>query len=161
MMQSLLGASRVIHMNTDMTITKQLTQLNITTCESLIWHHAQYSIHVHHHAWKLAHHTVLATCKWPLTSIDELESSCRVVFALYFLNLLLEGKNLNTDQKHMITLCSHVHACTHTGRAVIRLVILIRAHQHVFYSNKGFHTVAKLLNVCSRSVLHHKTSSNA
>lgn len=36
--------------------------------------------------------------KRALTSVDELESSCWVVFALYFLNLLLKGKNLKGGQ---------------------------------------------------------------
>lgn len=36
--------------------------------------------------------------KRALTSVDELESSCWVVFALYFLNLLLKGKNLKGCQ---------------------------------------------------------------
>ena len=36
--------------------------------------------------------------KRALTSVDELESSCWVVFALHFFNLVLEGKNLKRDQ---------------------------------------------------------------
>ena len=47
---------------------------------------------------------------WWLTSIDELESSCRVVFALYLLNLLLEGKNLQISNV-MTSVCEHVHVC--------------------------------------------------